>query len=194
MGKKGKLWQEAYESYSRRFPKSKHNTQKNAPPTKKPKYSREPMVLYEGYRNVLKELKELTLRKKYLTAELKKHGIDPATHGRSKYYDRPILLYVLKLEDDCWYIGMSRNVDRRYKAHLKGKTLWTGLHKPIEIHEVRETGVSSDSEAGQMEDQLTIEYARQYGTDKVRGGGYCQRKPKWPPELLEPNLGWITAD
>lgn len=190
MVRDSKLWEEAYKSYKDRFPKSNVNKQ-----TKHSRvvtsFKKEPMLLLEEYREILAQIKVLSKRRNAIRVEMRKHGQDPVNYTRSSYFQRPILLYVLRLKDNCWYIGMSRNVDRRFKAHQKGKSMWTKEHPPIEIFEVRETGLTSDSEAGLMEDQLTLEYARQYGTEFVRGGGYCQTKPRWPKEFYEPDLRWI---
>lgn len=191
MAKDSKLWQQAYDSYNQRFPSSKHNYPKQKVTVKKA-LDKEPMLLLEEYRRILAEIQVLTKRRQAIRKQLRKHGTDPVNYTRSDYFQRPILIYVLQLVDGCWYIGMSRNVDRRYKAHLKGGTIWTKEHKPVRIHEVRETGLTSDSEASRIEDEVTFEYARQYGTDKVRGGGYCQRKPRWPLDLNEPDLSWIV--
>lgn len=190
MAKDSKKWEESYEAYKKRFPKSKYNKRKTKK-LKTEKLDREPMQLLQEYREVVDQIKKLNGRRTKLKATLKKKGIDPVQHTRSDYYDRPILLYILRLEHNCWYIGMSRNVDRRFKAHKKGKTLWTGEHKPLEIVEVRETGLTSDSDAAILEDELTIEYARRYGVDRVRGGGYCQRKPHWPPIAYEPIIEFL---
>lgn len=189
MPRDSKLWEQAYAGYKQRFPDSKHNHQTNS--RVKSNLDKEPMLLLEEYRDILQQIRVLTRRKQAIRKQMKKRGQDPVNYTRSTYFDRPILLYVLKLEHGCWYIGMSRNVDRRYKAHQKGKTIWTKEHKPLEMVEVRETGLTSDSEAAICEDELTIEYARQYGVDRVRGGGYCQRKPIWPKEAYEPDLSWI---
>lgn len=191
MAKDSKLWEQAYSSYKQRFPNSKHNKRTNG--KIKTNLEKEPMRLLEEYRDILKQIQVLTKRRQAIRKQMRKHGQDPLKYTRSTYFDRPILLYVLRLEHNCWYIGMSRNVDRRYKAHQKGKTIWTKENKPLSIAEVRETGLTSDSEAAILEDELTIEYARQYGTDKVRGGGYCQRKPVWPAIAYEPDLSYLKG-
>lgn len=193
MSKDSKLWQQAYESYKKHLPNSRYNS---AVVTRKPKssLSKEPMQLLEEYRSILDQIKQLTKRRQTIRKELRKHGTDPVKYTRSDYFERPILLYVLELEHGCWYIGMSRNVDRRFKAHQKGKVFWTSEHKPKSIYQVIETGLSSDAEAAKLEDELTLEYARQYGVDQVRGGGYCQRKPIWPTEAYEPDLTWINRE
>lgn len=176
MAADSKLWLKAYESYNKWAPNSKHNLKE--PKAKRARrLSKEPMLIRQEYVQVIEQIAALTKRKSELRREMRKFGVEPI---RLQYFDRPILLYALQLEDDCWYIGMSRNVDRRYKAHLKGKTLWTAAHKPVAVAEVRETGLSDDAAVARLEDDMTLEYALKYGSDKVRGGGYCQAKPQWP--------------
>lgn len=77
-------------------------------------------------------------------------------------------VYVLKLENDKYYVGVSSDVDRRFKDHQSGTgSSWTSLHKPIKIIEVVEKRGQFD------EDNKTKEYMIQYGIDNVRGGTYC---------------------
>ena len=87
-----------------------------------------------------------------------------------------LLNYVLELEDGCWYVGMTSNLNVRIGAHLNGTAAnWTKLHKFKRLVEVRIGNRTT-------EDALTIEYTEKYGEDKVRGGswtkvscGYCKR-------------------
>lgn len=145
------------------------------------------MVLQKEFQENKKQIHFLAKRNKYISKTLKDRGQKPL---RKEYMERPIMLYSLKLESGFYYIGMSRNPQKRFKRHLKGKgSMWTKKYKPLELLEIRETGSNNDSEVGLMEDQMTLEYARQYGYDNVRGGGYCQRKPIWPIE--ESPVNWI---
>lgn len=77
-------------------------------------------------------------------------------------------IYVLRLHNDKWYIGRTFNVERRFEQHVSGDgAKWTFLHKPINIHEIRE--IKSDND----EDTITREYMNQFGIYNVRGGSYC---------------------
>ena len=137
------------------------------------------------YSQLVENIRELIKRRKVVKRRINKLTKAPS-NKLSKYYEKPIFLYVLKLEDDCWYVGTTRNVERRFKTHYKGKgAIWTKEHRPIEIHQSGNTGLVSDSEACRLEDKVTIEYVRRYGTQKVRGGGYCQRSPNWPDYIIE---------
>lgn len=90
-------------------------------------------------------------------------------------------VYVLELENGMYYVGVSHNVERRYIDHQKHNTSWwTGLHKPVKIVEVRDTGTPVWREAMHIENAVTVEYAQNKGWDKVRGGVYSNHHLDWP--------------
>lgn len=76
-------------------------------------------------------------------------------------------LYVLKLQDNKYYIGKSANVERRFNDHTTGNgSTWTRKHVPISIE--KSIPINSPFD----EDKLTKEYMAAYGIDNVRGGSY----------------------
>ena len=78
-------------------------------------------------------------------------------------------IYVLKLENDKYYIGKSKNLDTRIQQHKLGKGAeFTRHNKVIKVLEVRDSLTEHD------ESNLTKDYMKQYGIDNVRGGPYCQ--------------------
>lgn len=78
-------------------------------------------------------------------------------------------LYVLKLEDDKWYVGKSADVAKRFEQHVQGKgAAWTKTYKPIRIVETRRITSIHD------ETNTTKDYMKKYGIDNVRGGAYTQ--------------------
>lgn len=82
------------------------------------------------------------------------------------------IIYVLKLADDCFYIGQSStdNFQERVRKHFRGKgSAWTRLHSPTEIIEHIEV-YGSYREIELYENAKTIEYMKCYGIEKVRGG------------------------
>jgi predicted GIY-YIG superfamily endonuclease len=86
----------------------------------------------------------------------------------------PILLspciYVLELEDDCRYVGITMNLNLRWAQHCGGTgAKWTRLHKPIRILEVIFSGAGRA-----MEDEVTRRYMELCGAEKVRGGSWCR--------------------
>ena len=79
-------------------------------------------------------------------------------------------LYVLKLEDDCYYIGMSHNLNQRWSQHWSGNgAKWTRLHKPLEVVKIIYPAI----EMG-IENKVTLEFMEIYGKEKVKGGSYCK--------------------
>ena len=93
-----------------------------------------------------------------------------------------MFLYVLKLEDDCWYVGTSKAPMERAQAHLTGKdgAAWTRKHKPLEpikdnivITNIGNVGLIK---AELQEDMVTEQMQKQYGLNKVRGGYTIQCK------------------
>lgn len=142
--------------------------------------------MHEEYILNKKKMTALKRRQFELKTELDKHGF--WTQKGKEYFDKPFQIYVLKLEDDCWYIGSSRNVNKRFKKHMNGTgSKWTKMHRAISIEQIRPTEALTESEACLLEDQVTIEFALKYCAQKVRGGGFCQVKatPRWPKEVKE---------
>lgn len=96
--------------------------------------------------------------------------------------NKPYILYVLELEDNYWYVGITVNMETRYKQHCTGEgAAWTRIHMPIRISETRLTNTSNPRIAAKHEDMLTLDYAFQHGENRVRGGQYCKTiNPRWP--------------
>ena len=80
-----------------------------------------------------------------------------------------ILIYVLLLTDNCYYIGKTtKTVEGRFKEHLIGSAAWTTLHKPLKIIETLTLINPMD------EDIITKKYMLKYGIENVRGGSYTK--------------------
>jgi predicted GIY-YIG superfamily endonuclease len=80
-------------------------------------------------------------------------------------------LYVLKLENDKYYVGKTRDLETRINAHKKGNGAeWTKQHRVIKILETHDVVSEHD------ETNLTKELMKKHGVDNVRGGAYCQVK------------------
>ena len=78
-------------------------------------------------------------------------------------------IYILKLENDKWYIGKSDNPEQRFNQHKNNYgSAWTAKYKPIELFKIIEN-VSPF-----LEDAYTKEYMSLYGIDNVRGGSYVR--------------------
>lgn len=74
-------------------------------------------------------------------------------------------VYVLKLEDDCWYVGHTSELHKRMRSHFepqRSKTMWVKAHPAIGIQ-----WFMPAPEA--MESVVTEDMGILYGMDKVRG-------------------------
>lgn len=73
-------------------------------------------------------------------------------------------IYVLKLEKDCYYVGKTNDLARRYMQHCNGEgSRWTHLYKPEAIVTTHECKHELD------EEMTTLEWMNDKGIDKVRG-------------------------
>ena len=86
---------------------------------------------------------------------------------------KPVLVkmcgYVLKLEEDKFYVGITYNLNLRYAQHKAGDgALWTKAYKPISIFAV-EMDVEKD-----WENKMTLDMMQKHGIDNVRGGSWCR--------------------
>ena len=103
--------------------------------------------------------------------------------------DYKMFLYVLKLEDECWYVGISHNPMKRARQHAtktKGSA-WTRLHKPLlpvkDNVVITDLGPLSETACEHREDLVTEQMQNEYGLNKVRGGYTitCQNMKVRPP-------------
>ena len=81
-------------------------------------------------------------------------------------------VYILKLEDNKYYVGKTNNLRRRYMEHVSGKrsSAWTKKYRPIRIINTIPDAHCLD------EDKVTVEYMMKYGIENVRGGPYVSIK------------------
>src|SRR5947209_5123238 len=119
----------------------------NVPNYERPKMKHIPIdtsgtVLAQELNDNKQKINALTVRNKLIRRTLKKKDL-----VNSGYYNKSIKLYALRLEDGCWYIGQARDPEKRFRKHgHSGGALWTKKHHPIEIIEVRETGLTNEGE------------------------------------------------
>eukprot|EP01041_Mallomonas_annulata_P003580 gene3580-7119_t len=81
-------------------------------------------------------------------------------------------VYVLELEDNCWYVGSTTDIASRWVEHLSGKgSMWTQIHHPKRLISVEQ--VSSEDVAGR-EMKRTAELMLRHGINNVRGAMFCK--------------------
>ena len=84
-------------------------------------------------------------------------------------------VYILKLEDEKYYIGIAIDPNKRFSEHQQqGKDCasWCKKYKPIEIIEIIETNYKAMKDATLIEDIHTLRYIETFGAENVRGGRY----------------------
>ena len=73
--------------------------------------------------------------------------------------------YVLELADSCWYVGRSKQINTRMWQHWTGRgAKWLKFHPPLRVAAIY---------SGDKERQVTLQYIKTYGLDRVRGGPWC---------------------
>lgn len=83
-----------------------------------------------------------------------------------------VLIYVLKLEDDCYYVGQTRDLNKRLADHIEGSTFsskWVRLHPFVNVACVIPVTKEKPLEA---ENRITLKWMKMKGRCKVRGGSY----------------------
>jgi predicted GIY-YIG superfamily endonuclease len=84
------------------------------------------------------------------------------------------MVYVLELEDACWYVGITHNLNLRFAQHMAGDgAVWTKMHRPIRVYDVY-----SEDASLRLENEVTQKFMEEFGADKVRGGSWCYKTPK----------------
>jgi hypothetical protein len=78
-----------------------------------------------------------------------------------------VYIYILKLEEEKYYIGKTNNPIFRLNEHFNSNaSSWTKKYKPLEIVEIISDCDDYD------EDKYTKIYMDKYGIDNVRGASY----------------------
>lgn len=102
-------------------------------------------------------------------------------------------LYVLRLEQNKWYVGItSHTTQHRFQQHVRGYgSNWTRKYKPIEVFDTKDLGNCDIAQAELFEGRATRKYMEKYGDNNVRGGdltsteeyirrfGYLYPKDTW---------------
>lgn len=93
---------------------------------------------------------------------------------------RRFTLYVLALEGDNYYVGITglEPWTKRIEQHSQGKGAhWTRLHKPVRVIESVDLGSVSRHDALAEENAVTLRFIQKYGVDHVRGGQVIHDSP-----------------
>ena len=91
--------------------------------------------------------------------------------------------YIIELEDDNWYVGISSRGTYRLYEHFCGfGSKWTKLHRPLKVHTI--TYVGDRETAGRWEKENTLSLMYKKGWEKVRGYHWCHLVMERPKALV----------
>ena len=80
-------------------------------------------------------------------------------------------VYILKLENEKWYVGYTERAIKRIEQHIDEKgAKWTKKHPPIEPTPYFMSEPIHDKED---EDRITLSLMAKHGIQNVRGGRWC---------------------
>jgi len=80
-----------------------------------------------------------------------------------------VFIYVLKCQNNKFYVGKTENPDYRLESHFaEGGSAWTKKYKPIQLYQLMPDQTDHD------EQRFTQEYMEKYGIQNVRGGPWCK--------------------
>jgi predicted GIY-YIG superfamily endonuclease len=79
-------------------------------------------------------------------------------------------VYALELEDGCYYVGYSEDLDARLQKHRNCVTAWTKKHPPVAVDDV----FPARFNIKQLEKEVTLQYMKEHGWKKVRGAAWTQ--------------------
>ena len=97
------------------------------------------------------------------------------SEGSAKMTQRSGWVYVLKLQDSCWYVGYSADPETRIASHFLGRgARWTQLHPPLAVESLQ----PGDEK---LENVVTIALMARHGFQLVRGGRYVAADMPLPP-------------
>lgn len=102
-------------------------------------------------------------------------------------------VYVLKLQKDKWYVGVTRkDPEVMLNEHKAGKgTAWTKKYKPVSLAFKRDMGELPAERAEMLVDRAMRKYVKEHGVDNVRGGYLdgieaTEKKSKRVPKIKMP--------
>jgi len=100
-----------------------------------------------------------------------------------------VMIYILKLESNKYYVGKTNKPITRLNDHFsQTASAWTKKYKPIQIHELRPDRPDTDEQI------VTQEYMKKYGIDNVRGGPWCKITLTKPEKQMIVQINQSASD
>ena len=99
------------------------------------------------------------------------------------------IIYILRLQNNKYYVGKTDNIIKRYQEHLNGQgSAWTRKYPPTSLVKSIENASAFD------EDKVTKEYMAKYGINNVRGGSYISETLDSDQITLLQREIWMAKD
>lgn len=90
-----------------------------------------------------------------------------------------IIVYVWKLENSNYYVGLTSDIEKRSSQHLHGKgSEWSKLHAPVKLLDEIDCNTPIERKAEHVENHFTLKFMMEYGWRNVRGGFWCHTNEK----------------
>ena len=106
---------------------------------------------------------------------LSKESLGKMSSDSAKLTQRNGWVYILRLQDSCWYVGFSADPETRIASHFLGRgARWTQLHPPLAVESLQPGDEN-------LENVVTIALMAKHGFQLVRGGRYVAADMPLPP-------------
>ena len=104
------------------------------------------------------------------------------------------IAYVLVLEDGKLYVGITKEIARRYLEHKSGAgAAFTHIHRPLGVVYYQETGTSWKPSAEALKHEITVRLISRYGVENVRGADFCQINTERRNTRERVNYSWYSV-
>lgn len=115
--------------------------------------------------------------------EHRQQMLDNLAAGHENRHRKPINIYLIHLQNGCYYVGQTIDLTGRIRAHTSSHPdTWVGQHRPIKHITTITLTTRNRAKAKDAEDAITLQIIDRFGHHKVRGG--CFTPTATRPELV----------
>lgn len=82
-----------------------------------------------------------------------------------------MILYIMKLKTNKYYIGVTYDLRKKFMEHIKKKIPWTTKFKPIGIIKVKQINYNNIDIINNKMNKYIKKYVKKFGIDNVRFDG-----------------------
>jgi putative endonuclease len=91
---------------------------------------------------------------------------------KNKSFDTGLTVYVLLLENNTYYVGLTSDLNKRLKQHQNNKGANFTKNQAFKLVEAFRIPVTTLKEGELYEDFFVMKYASTYGSLNVKGGSF----------------------